>query len=101
MLKPDGIIYILAPHRGDSLDIFKTKASEVFEIEDVERYDDAIWAHHCAFLQSSGATPPAAEGASEGGGESAGAAEGNLDLYNPNMHYPHRLTLKLKTSSSS
>ena len=72
VIKPDGKVLLLQPRRGDSLRKFVEIAAQFFLITETENYSDDVFSMHREYLES--------------------AAE----LYDPDIHQPILLTLKLK-----
>ena len=74
LLRPDGTCHIFAPRRGQSMQLFCSRAETWFSIELIENYSELVWRNHeenCHKLQPN-------------------------RLYDPDIHYPVYLKLKMK-----
>ena len=68
LLRAGGVCHMFAPERGKSMQLFRNRAEEWFNVELVEKYSEMVWQKHKESLQCS-------------------------QVYQPNIHYPVYLKL--------
>ena len=71
LLKPEGCILMFAPERSGTLQAFYSLAQERFNVEVSEHYLDTVWEKHVTLIDK-------------------------VSSYNPDIHYPKLMTMKLK-----
>ena len=74
LLDVSGRAILFNPRRNGTLDQFVTVAEELFVVEKIERYDEAVWRKHCAAVMMT--------------------TEGENGAYKPDLHYPILLILQ-------
>eukprot|EP00743_Colponemidia_sp_Colp-15_P010545 GILK01011626.1.p1 GENE.GILK01011626.1~~GILK01011626.1.p1 ORF type:complete len:304 (+),score=31.42 GILK01011626.1:32-943(+) len=72
LLSPNGTAYIMAPKRGDSLDVFIEHCRNSLDVQILQHYEDQVSQKHSIFIRD------------------------EPHLYDPNIHYPLLLLLTHK-----